>query len=57
MSDIELTKEDHRIIRLALKTVRVRAYGLNYPHTKDEIDDVLRRLIISGTHDQRGKTI
>ncbi len=54
MSDIELTKEDHRIIRLALITVRARAYGLNYPHSMDEIDDVLRRLIISGAHDQRG---
>ena len=44
MSDIELTKEDHRIIRLALITVRARAYGLNYSHSMDEIDDVLRRL-------------
>ena len=52
MSDIVLTKEDHRIILLALKTVRARAYGLNYPHTKDEIDDVLGRLTISGTHDR-----
>ncbi len=53
MSDIVLTKEDHRIILLALKTVRARAYGLNYPHTMDEIDDVLGRLIISGMQNQR----
>ena len=53
MSDIELTKEDHRISRLALITVRAGAYGLNYPHSVDEIDDVLRRLKISGTHNQR----
>ncbi len=52
MSDIELTKEDHRIIRLALITVGAGAYGLNYPHSEDEIDDVLRRLKISGTHNQ-----
>ncbi len=51
LSDIELTKEDHRIIRLALETVRVRAYGFNYPHTRDEIDDVLGRLVVSGAHD------
>ncbi len=53
MSDIELTKEDHRIIRLALITVRAGAYGLNYPHSVDEFDEVLRRLKISETHDQR----
>jgi hypothetical protein len=53
MGDIELTKEDHRIIHLALKTIMARAYGFNYPHTKDEINDVLKRLKISGTQDRR----
>jgi len=52
MSDVELTKEDHRIIRLALMTVGAGAYGLNYPHSVDEIYDVLRRLRISGKRDQ-----
>jgi hypothetical protein len=52
LARVKLTKEDHRIIRLALMTVRAGAYGLNYPHSVDEINDVLGRLKISGTHDQ-----
>ena len=60
MSDIELTKEDHRIIRLALITVRARAYGLNYSHSMDEIDDELRRLarVYSGFSPRaKGRTV